>query len=357
MHGHDSWLAGTGPRPLKPEVLDVHGTEVSITNPDKIFFPKIGVTKMDLVNYYLAIAVGALVGCHDRPMMLKRYPNGVDGDFFYQKRVPVHRPDWIETVTVTFPSGRTAEFMAVQDSAHLAWMINLGCIDLNPWPVRRTDVDHPDELRIDVDPTPEATFPDVRRVALLVREVLEEHGLVGFPKTSGSRGMHIYSRIHPLWTFTDVRRAALALGREAERRAPELVTTAWWKEQRHGVFLDYNQNARDRTIASVYSVRPTQDGRVSCALDWSEVANVSPDDLTILTVPKRFAEIGDPGAGITDAVGSLDALLDLAKRDEAGGLGDAPWPPHFAKKRGEAKRVAPSKDADRWRGKQSRRSG
>lgn len=345
MHGNHPWLVGIGPGPLKPEVLEVDGVEVPISNPEKVFFPQIGVTKLDLVNYYLAIAPGALVGCYDRPMMLKRFPNGVDGDFFYQKRVPVHRPDWIETVVVTFPSGRTAEFLAVQDNAHLAWMINLGCIDLNPWPVRRTDVDHPDELRIDVDPTPEAPFAEVRRVALLVRDVLEEHGLVGFPKTSGSRGMHIYCRIHPRWTFTDLRRAALALGREAERRAPELVTTAWWKEERHGVFLDYNQNARDRTIASVYSVRSMQDGRVSCALDWSEVADVEPGDWTVLTVPKRFSEIGDPGTGIDEAVGTLDSLLELARVDEEGGLGDAPWPPHFRKQKGERSRVAPSRRA------------
>jgi bifunctional non-homologous end joining protein LigD len=333
--------------PQKSELIELDGFEIPISNPEKVFFPQIGVTKLDLVNYYLAVAPGALVGAYNRPMMLKRFPNGVDGDFFYQKRVPSSRPDWIETVTVTFPSGRTAEFLSVQDDAHLAWMINLGCIDLNPWPVRRTDVDHPDEIRIDVDPTPEASWADVRKVALIAGELLGEYGLTGFPKTSGSRGMHIYARIEPKWSFTDIRRAALALARAAERQSPELITTAWWKEERHGVFIDYNQNARDRTIASVYSVRPTQDGRVSCPLEWSEVADVEPGDLTILTVPKRFSEIGDPGAGIDASVGSLDSLLELARIDEEQGLGDAPWPPHFAKQRGERKRVAPSRDADR----------
>jgi bifunctional non-homologous end joining protein LigD len=325
------------------EVLDLEGREVRITNPGKIFFPKLKKTKMDLVGYYLDVAPGVLVGCRDRPMMLKRHPNGVEGDFFYQKRVPTQRPEWIETVTVTFPSGRTAEFLAIQDSADLAWAINLGCIDLNPWPVRRTDVDHPDELRIDVDPTPEAPFADVRRVAQLVRDALEEHGLAGFPKTSGKRGMHINCRIEPKWEFTEVRRAALALARRVEQEAPELVTTAWWKEERHGVFIDYNQNARDRTVASVYSVRPTDDARVSCPLNWDEVAEVEPADLTMLTVPDRFSKLGDPGEAIDDRVGGLDSLLDLAKKQKAEGLADEAWPPHFPKRAGEPRRVQPSK--------------
>jgi bifunctional non-homologous end joining protein LigD len=289
------------------------------------------------------VAPGALVGCRDRPNMLHRYPDGVDGEEIYQKRVPPHRPPWIQTATVRFPSGRSAEFLAIQDAAHLAWAINLGCLDLNPWPVRCGDVDHPDELRVDIDPTPEAPFGDARQVALVVKEVLEEHGLTGFPKTSGKRGIHVNVRVEPRWDFTEVRRAALALAREVERRAPDIATTAWWKEQRHGVFIDYNQNARDRTVASVYSVRPVPDARVSCPLAWDEVAGVDPSALRLDTVPKRFAEIGDPGAGIDDHPGGLDSLLDLARRDEAGGLGDAPWPPHFPKAKGEPRRVSPSR--------------
>ncbi|HEX9696529.1 MAG TPA: DNA polymerase domain-containing protein [Actinomycetota bacterium] len=325
------------------EILEIGGRDVRITNPDKMFFPEIGVTKIGLVRYWLDVAPGALTGCRDRPTLLKRHPNGVDGDFFYQKRVPDRRPEWIETVKVTFPSGRTADFLVMRDAAHLAWAINLGCLELHPWPVRASDTDHPDELRIDVDPTPEASFDDVRRTALLVREVLADHGLDGFPKTSGKRGIHVNVRIEPRWDFTEVRRAALALGREAERRDPMLITTAWWKEQRHGVFIDYNQNARDRTVASAYSVRPTPDGRVSCPLDWSEVADVEPGDLTILTVPERFKTRGDPGAGIDERAYTLDGLLDLAARDEREGLGDAPWPPNFPKAPGEPRRVAPSR--------------
>ncbi|MEA2503879.1 MAG: hypothetical protein QOG36_922, partial [Actinomycetota bacterium] len=284
-----------------------------------------------------------LVGCRDRPNMLHRYPDGVDGEEIYQKRVPPHRPPWIQTTTVRFPSGRSAEFLAIQDAAHLAWAVNLGCLDLNPWPVRCGDVDHPDELRVDIDPTPEAPFDDARQVALVVNEVLEEHGLTGFPKTSGKRGIHVNVRVEPRWDFTEVRRAALALAREVERRAPDIATTAWWKEQRHGVFIDYNQNARDRTVASAYSVRPVPDARVSCPLSWDEVVGVDPSTLRLDTVPKRFAEIGDPGATIDEHAGRLDSLLDLARRDEAGGLGDAPWPPHFPKAKGEPRRVSPSR--------------
>jgi DNA ligase D-like protein (predicted polymerase) len=326
--------------------IELDGRDVRITNPAKVYFPESPagpLTKLDLVQYYLAVAPGALVGCRDRPNMLHRYPDGVDGEEIYQKRVPPHRPPWIQTTTVRFPSGRSAEFLAIQDAAHLAWAVNLGCLDLNPWPVRCGDVDHPDELRVDIDPTPEAPFDDARQVALVVNEVLEEHGLTGFPKTSGKRGIHVNVRVEPRWDFTEVRRAALALAREVERRAPDIATTAWWKEQRHGVFIDYNQNARDRTVASAYSVRPVPDARVSCPLSWDEVAGVDPSTLRLDTVPKRFAEIGDPGATIDERAGRLDSLLDLARRDEAGGLGDAPWPPHFPKAKGEPRRVSPSR--------------
>ena len=324
-----------------PEVLELAGHEVTVTNPDKIFFPEIGVTKLDLVNYYLAVAPGAIRGVYDRPTSLKRFPNGADGDFFFQKRVPSPRPEWIQTAIVRFPSGRSAEFLTIVDEAHLVWAINLGCIDLNPWPVRRTDLDRPDELRVDIDPTPGIPFEHVREVSMVVKEVLEEHGLTGFPKTSGSRGIHINVRIEPLWGFTEVRRAALALAREVERRDP-LATTAWWKEQRHGVFLDYNQNARDRTVASAYSVRPKPDGRVSTPLDWDEVPDVEPAEWTIATVPERFRS-KDPDAPIDGVVGSLDSLLQLSLEDEKRGEGDAPWPPNFPKMPGEPKRVQPSK--------------
>jgi DNA ligase D-like protein (predicted polymerase) len=326
--------------------IELDGRDVRITNPAKVYFPQSPagpLTKLDLVQYYLAVAPGALVGCRDRPNMLHRYPDGVDGEEIYQKRVPPHRPPWIQTTTVRFPSGRSAEFLAIQDAAHLAWAVNLGCLDLNPWPVRCADVDHPDELRVDIDPTPEAPFDDARQVALIVKEVLEEHGLTGFPKTSGKRGIHVNVRVEPRWDFTEVRRAALALAREVERRAPDIATTAWWKEQRHGVFIDYNQNARDRTVASAYSVRPVPDARVSCPLSWDEVAGVDPSTLRLDTVPKRFAEIGDPGASIDEHAGRLDSLLDLARRDQEGGLGDAPWPPHFPKAKGEPRRVSPSR--------------
>ena len=324
-----------------PEVLELAGHEVTVTNPDKIFFKEIGITKLDLVNYYLAVAPGAIRGVYDRPTSLKRFPNGADGDFFFQKRVPSPRPEWIQTAIVRFPSGRSAEFLTIVDEAHLVWAINLGCIDLNPWPVRRTDLDRPDELRVDIDPTPGIPFEHVREVSMVVKEVLEEHGLTGFPKTSGSRGIHINVRIEPLWGFTEVRRAALALAREVERRDP-LATTAWWKELRHGVFLDYNQNARDRTVASAYSVRPKPDGRVSTPLDWDEVPDVEPAEWTIATVPERFRS-KDPDAPIDEVVGSLDSLLQLSLEDEKRGEGDAPWPPNFPKMPGEPKRVQPSK--------------
>src|SRR3989441_507552 len=305
--------------------IELDGRDVRITNPAKVFFPRSPagpLTKLDLVNYYLAVAPGALVGCRDRPNMLHRYPDGVDGEEIYQKRVPSPRPPWVQTTTVRFPSGRSAEFLAIQDAAHLAWAINLGCLDLNPWPVRCGDVDHPDELRVDIDPTPEAPFDDARQVALVVKEVLEEHGLTGFPKTSGKRGIHVNVRVEPRWDFTEVRRAALALAREVERRAPDISTTAWWKEQRHGVFIDYNQNARDRTVASAYSVRPVPDARVSCPLVWDEVDGVDPSAFTLGTVPAIFAERGDAGADVDRVAGRLDALLALAAEDEGGGRGD-----------------------------------
>jgi bifunctional non-homologous end joining protein LigD len=294
---------------------------------------------------FRSVGEGALRGVYERPTVLKRYPDGAEGEFFYQKRVPPKgRPDWLQTVTVSFPSGRSAEELCPVDVAHVIWAINLGCLDLNPWPVRRHDVDHPDELRVDLDPQPGVPWPTVRRVALEVQAVLEEHGLVGFPKTSGSRGMHVNVRIRPQWDFLGVRRAALALAREVERRLPDLATSAWWKEERgERVFIDYNQNARDRTVASAYSVRANREGRVSCPLTWDEVPDVEPGDLTIATVPPRYATIGDPGAAIDDVEHALDSLLDLAARDEAGGLGDAPWPPHFAKQKGEPKRVQPSR--------------
>ncbi|HVM11333.1 MAG TPA: DNA polymerase domain-containing protein [Actinomycetota bacterium] len=324
------------------EVLRLAGREVKVTNPDKIYFPKRRITKLDLVRYYVAVAEGALVGCRNRPVILHRYPGGVEGEDFYQKRIPPQRPSWLQTMTITFPSGRSADELVVADAAHLAWMVNLGCIDINPWPVRRDDPDHPDELRVDLDPTPRIPFASVRKVAMVVGEVLEEHGLRGFPKTSGKRGIHINVRIEPRWGFTEVRRAALALAREVERRS-SLATTAWWKEERRGVFVDYNQNARDRTVASAYSVRPVPDARVSTPIAWDEVPEVEPRDFHLKSVPERFRTSGDPGAGIDEAVGTLDALLELADRDEGGGLGDAPWPPHFPKGRTEPVRAAPSR--------------
>jgi len=324
--------------------LEVAGRLVRVTNPDKVFFPARGETKLDLARYYLAVGDGALRGVFERPTVLKRYPDGATGEPFFQKRVPERRPDWIETVRVTFPSGRHADELCPVDVAHLVWAVNLGCLDLNPWPVRRGDVDHPDELRVDLDPQPGVRWAAVRQVASRVREVLEEHELVGFLKTSGSRGLHINVRIETRWEFHDVRRAALALARAVERSAPQVATARWWKEQRGDrVFLDYNQNARDRTVASVYSVRANPEGRVSCPLDWDELDDADPADLTLATVPGRYAERGDVGGGIDNAVCSLDALLELAARDEAEGLGDEPWPPHFRKQQGEPERVQPSR--------------
>jgi bifunctional non-homologous end joining protein LigD len=325
------------------EVLRIDGRDVTITNPDKPFFRELGLVKLDLVRYYLAVADGALRGAGGRPMALKRFVNGADGDFFFQKRAPETRPDWVETVELSFPSGRTASEVVVRDVAQLAWVINLGCIDLNPHPVRADDLDQPDELRVDLDPVPGVQWPQIRQVAMVVRESLADAGLVGWPKTSGSRGIHVNVRIERRWSFPEVRRAALALARDVERRAPDLATSKWWKEERHGVFIDYNQNAKDRTVASAYSVRPRPDGRVSAPLSWTELATCDPAAFTILTVPGRLAAMGDPGAGIDDSVGSLEGLLDLSSRHELEGLGDAPWPPNYAKTIDEPPRVQPSK--------------
>ena len=329
--------------PTSKEILEVGGHEVAISNPEKIFFPRTGHTKIDLVRYYLAVAEGALRGAGGRPMALKRYVHGAEGDFFFQKRAPKTKPEWIDTVELSFPSGRTAEEIVVNHPAQLAWVINLGCIDLNPHPVRAADLDHPDELRVDLDPVPGVPWSQVREVALATKTALEDVGLVGWPKTSGSRGFHIYCRIEPRWTFTEVRRAAVALAREVERRIPDKASSKWWKEERHGVFLDYNQNAKDRTIASAYSIRPLPDARVSTPVTWDEAADCEPERFTIDTVPERIATMGDASVGIDEAAGSLDALLELADRDEAAGVEDAPWPPHFVKQEGEAPRVQPSK--------------
>jgi len=329
--------------PARNEIVEVAGREVTITNPDKVFYPRTGHTKMDLIRYYLAVADGAIRGAAGRPMALKRFVNGAEGQAFFQKRAPESRPDWIETVELRFPSGRTASEVVVHDAAQLAWVVNLGCIDLNPHPVRADDLDHPDELRVDLDPVRGVSWSQVREVAMVAHEVLSEFGLTGWPKTSGSRGMHVYCRIQRRWPFTEVRRAAVALAREVERRAPDIATSKWWKEERHGVFLDYNQNAKDRTIASAYSLRPLPDARVSTPLTWDEVPHCEPESFTIETVPARFAEIGDPAAGMDGAAGSLEALLELADRHESEGLPDAPWPPHYEKQAGEAPRVQPSK--------------
>jgi bifunctional non-homologous end joining protein LigD len=327
----------------KKEVLSVAGREVAISNPDKPYFRAAGITKLDLVRYYLAVAGGALRGVSGRPMALKRYVDGAEGEAFFQKRAPESRPPWIEVVELAFPSGRTANEIVVRDAAQLAWVVNLGCIDLNPHPVRAYDLERPDELRVDLDPVPGVPWDDLRRVARLTGEVLQEHGLQGFPKTSGSRGLHVYARIAPRWGFSEVRAAALAVAREVERRAPALATSRWWKEERHGVFVDYNQNAKDRTTASAYSVRPTPDARVSAPLSWDELDACDPADFTLRTMPARFARLGDPMAGLDAPGGSLEPLLELAARQRAEGQPDAPWPPHYAKGDAEPPRVAPSR--------------
>lgn len=329
--------------PKEQEVLRIGDRDVVVTNPGKVFFDAIGVTKLDLVRYYLAVAPGALAGAGGRPMALKRFVNGAAGEAFFQKRAPDNRPGWLRTVTLSFPSGRTADEIVVEDPAGLAWVVNLGCLDLNPHPVRADDLDHPDELRVDLDPVPGVGWPQIRDVAMVTRESLEAVGLVGWPKTSGSRGIHINVRIERRWTYPEVRRAALTIARDVERRAPSIATSKWWKEERHGVFLDYNQNAKDRTVASAYSVRPLPDARVSTPLSWDEVPTCEAEAFTISTVPARFAAVGDPAAGIDGAPGSLEAVLELSRRDEAEGLGDAPWPPNYRKQAGEPPRVQPSR--------------
>jgi DNA ligase D-like protein (predicted polymerase) len=324
-------------------VLEAAGREVAVSNPGKVFFPEAGITKLDVVRYYLAVAAGALRGAGGRPNVLVRYADGIEGEHFYQKRAPASRPDWIEVVKLRFPSGRSAEEVVPRDAAALAWMANLGCLELHPHPVRAEDLEHPDELRIDLDPVPGVEWPQLVDVARVVREVLAEHGLAGWPKTSGSRGIHVNVRIERRWTFKEVRRAALAFAREVERRVPELSTSKWWKEERHGVFLDYNQNAKDRTVAGAYSVRPRPDARVSAPVSWDELFECRPEEFTLRTMPARFAEIGDRHAGIDDHPCSLEPLLELSARQEAEGQGDAPWPPHYAKQAGEPPRVQPSR--------------
>jgi DNA ligase D-like protein (predicted polymerase) len=331
--------------PVEYERLNVAGRELQISNPRKVLFPQAGHTKLDLVRYYLAVADGALRAAGDRPNMLLRFPNGIDGESFYQKRAPESRPAWVDVVELKFPSGRTAHEVVPRDAATLAWMANLACLELHPHPVRAVDLEHPDELRIDLDPVPGVEWGQVREVAQVVRATLADLGLVGWPKTSGSRGMHIYVRIEPRWSFTEVRRAALAFAREVERRAPALATSKWWKEERHGVFLDYNQNAKDRTMAAAYSVRPKPDARVSAPLAWDEVGVCEPADFTLATMPARFAALGDRHRDIDVRPATLDGLLELSARQEKAGQGDAPWPPHYRKQPGEAPRVAPSKRA------------
>jgi DNA ligase D-like protein (predicted polymerase) len=336
------------------QLIDAGDRAVTVSNSGKILFPRPGHTKLDLVRYYLAVADGALRGAGGRPNVLKRYPDGIDGESFYQKRAPLSRPDWIEVVSIRFPSGRSADEVVPRDPAALAWIANLACIELHPHPVRAEDLDHPDELRVDLDPVPGVEWKQVRQIAHLVDETLARFGLAGWPKTSGSRGMHVSVRIERRWTFDQVRRAALALAREVERNAPSLATSKWWKEERHGVFLDYNQNAKDRTVAGAYSVRPTPDARVSAPLAWDEVDACDPADFTLATMPGRFARVGDRHGAIDGTVGSLDALLDLSARQERDGLGDAPWPPHFRKQAGEPARVQPSR---RKRPSRARKAG
>ena len=325
------------------EVLTVAGREITVSNPRKILFPESGYTKLDLVNYFIAVAAGALQGAGGRPNVLVRYPNGIRGEFFYQKRAPAARPDWVEVVGLKFPSGRSADEVVPRDATALVWMANLACLELHPHAIRAADLDHPDELRIDLDPIPGVTWDQLRAVARLVHATLDDFGLTGWPKTSGSRGIHVYVRIEQRWTFGEVRRAALAFAREVERRAPGLATSKWWKEERQGVFLDYNQNAKDRTIASAYSVRPTPDARVSAPVTWDEIDVCDPRDFTLSTMPARFAAVGDRHADMDLRSCTLDTLLELSTRHEREGLGDAPWPPHYRKQPGEPERVQPSR--------------
>jgi DNA ligase D-like protein (predicted polymerase) len=331
------------PRKVPQELVVAAGREVPISNPDKVLFPDAGYTKLDLVRYYLAVADGALRAAGGRPNVLVRYPNGITGEFFYQKRAPESRPPWTEVVSLRFPSGRSAEELVPRDAATLAWMANMACLELHPHPVRAEDLDHPDELRVDLDPVPGVPWQQVLDAAAVVRATLDDFGLIGWPKTSGSRGVHVYVRIHPQWTFTEVRRAALAFAREVERRAPAIATSKWWKEERHGVFLDYNQNAKDRTVAAAYSVRPTPEARVSAPMTWQEMTDCNPHDFTLETMPGRFAEVGDRHAGIDAHPCSIAPLLELSERHQRDGLGDAPWPPHYRKQEGEPARVQPSR--------------
>jgi bifunctional non-homologous end joining protein LigD len=330
-------------KPAEHEFLAVAGREVRISNPRKVLFPAAGYTKIDLVRYYLAVAPGALHAAGGRPNMLVRYPDGIGGEFFYQKRAPASRPDWIDVVALRFPSGRIADEVVPHDAAALAWMANLACLELHPHPVRADDLEHPDELRVDLDPVPGVPWTHIREAAHLVRAVLGEHGLAGWPKTSGKRGLHVYVRIERQWPFEAVRRAALALAREVERRAPTLASSAWWKEERHGVFIDYNQNAKDRTMAAAYSVRPTDDAGVSAPLGWDDIDGCEPGDFTLATMPARYSKVGHPHYAMDQHAGSLESLLALAARDERRGLGDAPWPPQYAKAAGEPPRVQPSR--------------
>ena len=322
------------------EVLIVGEREVTISHPDKVLFPKPNYTKLDLAQYYVAVADGALRGAGGRPNMLVRYPDGIEGEHFYQKRAPKSRPAWIEVVELHFPSGRGAEEVVPRDAAALAWLANLACLELHPHPVRAEDLDHPDELRVDLDPVPGITWQQIQEVAKVSRAVLQDFNLVGWPKTSGSRGIHICVRIERGWDFDEVRRAALALAREVEKRAPTLATSKWWKEERQGVFVDYNQNAKDRTVASAYSVRPTPEARVSAPLAWGELDACNPADFTLATMPVRFKKLGDLHAGIDEHAGSIEGLLELFERQ---GQGDAPWPPHYRKQVAEPPRVQPSK--------------
>ena len=336
-------MARTARSDAPPVTLSAGGRDVTVTNPDKVLFPDAKHTKLDLVRYYLAVADGALAAAGGRPNVLVRYPNGIGAEFFYQKRAPASRPEWVDVVTLSFPSGRTAEEVVPRDAATLAWMANLACLELHPHPVRADDLGHPDELRVDLDPVPGVEWPQIREVAGVVRAALDDLGLVGWPKTSGSRGLHVYVRLERRWTFDEVRRAALAFAREVERRAPALATSKWWKEERHGVFLDYNQNAKDRTVAAAYSVRARPDARVSAPLTWDEVAVCDPADFTLASMPARYASIGHVHARMDDRPCTLDSLLDLSARHERDGLGDAPWPPHYRKQEGEPLRAQPSR--------------
>ena len=330
--------------PSEAVELEVAGRTVRVSNPSKVLFTTRRETKLDLVQYYVSVSDGIVRALYERPTYLKRHPEGAETDPIYQKRVPQNRPEWIETVRVTFPSGRHADALCVTEVAHVAWAANLATLDFHPWPARRADVEHADELRIDIDPQKGRTFKDAKRVAAVVHEVLGEIGYVGWPKTSGNRGIHVACRIEPRWTFPEVRRCALAFAREVERRAPKLVTTAWWKEERgRRVFIDYNQNARDRTIASAYSVRARRDATISAPVTWDELPEVATEDFTLATMPKRFAEVGDVQARIDESLCDLRVLFEWVERDEAEGFGEAPYPPHFPKQPGEPSRVQPSR--------------